>query len=202
MQITKSSLPGSKVVFESILDEVPGGVSIKVARLDYLTVNSNVDKRFLPAGTPVYVDLAARTADICKSITALTGSSGTAIRVAKNHHYLVGDLVNDGTTSSIISSIDTSNAAYDVINTAEALTTTLATKYGQGSASGSSDVQLFLPNGMTKDVVWIGDGNADGAIVKMGTVRADALAFPITAAYAIALRGGTAGTGTSLITLV
>jgi hypothetical protein len=36
----------------------------------------------------------------------------------------------------------------------------------------------------------------------MGTVREDALTYPINALYAIALRGGTAGTGRSLITLV
>jgi hypothetical protein len=202
MQITKSSLPGAKVVFESILDEVPGGVSLKVDRLDYLTVNSNVDKRFLPAGTPVYVDLSARTADVCKSATALTGSTAQAIRVAKNNHYKVGDLINDGVTSSAITSITTTVAGYDTIATSEALIYAEGTKYGEGSVSGASVALLYTPNGMTKDVVWLGDGNADAAIVKMGTVRADALTFPINSLYAVALRGGTAGTGTSLITLV
>jgi len=203
MQIVNKTIPnGGKVIFESILDEIPGGVSVKVARLDYLTVNTNVDKRFLPAGTPVYVDIAARTADICKSFIALAGSTAQAIMVAKNNHAKVGDFVNDGTTSSAISSIDTTNAAYDILNTAEALIYAENTKYGQGSASGASTAMLFTPNGMTKDNIWIFDGNADGAIVTMGTVRADALTFPITSAYAIALRGGITGTGRSLITLV
>jgi hypothetical protein len=202
MQIVSKSIAGTKVVFESILDEVPGGVSLKVDRLDNLTVNANVDKRFLPAGTPVYVDLAARTADVCKSAIALTGSTAQALRVPKNNHYKVGDLINDGVTSSEITAITTSVAGYDTIATAEALIYAEGTKYGEGSASGTSAVLLYTPNGMTKDNVWIGDGNADSAIVKMGTVRADALTFPINALYAVALRGGTAGTGTSLITLV
>lgn len=202
MQITSKSITGTKVVWESILDEVPGGVSLNVTRLDYLTVNTNVDKRFLPTGTPVYVNLTTRTAEVCKSATALTGSTAQALRVAKHNHYKVGDLINDGVTSSSITAITTTVAGYDTIATAEALIFAEGTKYGQGSASGTSAVQLYTPNGMTKDTVWIYDGNADGAIVKMGTARADALVFPITTAYAIALRGGTAGTGTSLITLV
>ena len=203
MHVTKSTIPnGGKVVWESILDEVPGGVSLKVARLDYLTVNTNVDKRFLPTGTPVYVDLAARTADVCKSATALTGTTAQAIRVAKNNHWKVGDFVNDGTTSSAISSITTTEDGYDTLNTAEALTSAAGTKYGEGSVSGGSTAMAYTPNGMTKDTVWMGDGNADAAIVKIGTARADALTFPITSIYAIALRGGVAGTGTSLITLV
>lgn len=197
MQIVKSSLPGSRVVFESILDEIPGGVSIKVARLDNLTVNANVDKRFLPAGTPVYVDLAARTADICKSAAGLAGTTAQAIRVTKNSHYKVGELINDGVTSAVISSIDTTAAGYDVINTAAALIYAEGTKYGEGSASGTSAALLFTPNGLTKDVVWMGDGNADGAIVTIGSVRADALVYPINALYAAALRGSK-----SLITLV
>jgi hypothetical protein len=203
MQIVKTSpFPGTKVIFESILDEIPGGVGLNVERLDNLTVNANVDKRFLPAGTPVYVDLATRIAEVCKSATALAGSSAQAIRIAKNNHYKAGDLINDGVTSSTISSITSSGATYDVLNTAEALVYAEGTKYGEGSASGTSAALLYTPNGMTKDTAWIFDGNADVAVVTMGTVRADALTFPVNALYAVALRGGTAGTGKSLITLV
>ena len=197
MQIVTNSLPGSKVVFDSIIDEIPGGVGINVARLDYQTINSNVDKRYLPAGTPVYVDLATRIAEVCKSFTALAGSTSQAIMVAKNNHGKVGDFINDGTTSSAIASIDTSNAAYDILNTAEALTAATGTKYSQGSVSGSSVALLFTPNGLTKDPVFIGNGNADSAIVTIGSVRADALTFPISALYATALRGTK-----SLITIV
>ena len=197
MQIVTNSLPGSKVVFDSIIDEIPGGVGINVARLDYQTLNSNVDKRYLPAGTPVYVDLATRIAEVCKSFTALAGSTAQALMVAKNNHAKVGDFVNDGTTSSAIASIDTSNATYDILNTSEALIYAQGTKYSQGSVSGSSAALLFTPNGLTKDPVFIGNGNADSAIVTIGSVRADALTFPISALYATALRGTK-----SLITIV
>jgi hypothetical protein len=184
------------------LDEIPGGVGLNVARLDYTTKNVNVDKRFLPAGTPVYVDLATRIAEVCKSAIALASSSAQAIRVPKNHHYKVGDLINDGVTTSTITGITTTVATYDTIATAEALVYAEGTKYGEGSATGTSAVLLYTPNGMTKDTAWIGDGNADVAVVTMGNVRADALAFPVNALYAVALRGGTSGTGKSLINLV
>jgi hypothetical protein len=55
---------------------------------------------------------------------------------------------------------------------------------------------------LVKEDAFIGDGNAEVSIVKMGTAREDALTYPINALYKIALRGGVSGTGTSLITLV
>lgn len=206
MQIVKTSLAGGKVIFESILDEIPGGVSLDVTRLDNLTLNANVDKRFLPAGTPVYVNLTSRVAEVCKSAIA-TGGTTSAIQVPKNHHFKVGDFLNDGTTSSAISTIDETNAGYSILNTAEGLTYSVNTKYGQGTVSGTSKVLAYTPNGMTKDTIWLGDGNADVAVVTMGTVREDALTFPVNALYKAALRGfdssGAAiAAARSLITLV
>ena len=197
MQIVTNTIAGKKVVFESILDEIPGGVSIPVTRLDNETHNSNVDKRFLPPGTPVYVDLSTRIGQVCKSSTALASSTSTAIRVAKLNHWKVADILNDGVTSAAISSITTSESSYDTLNVAAALIYAAGTKYNQGSATGTSAALLHTPNGLTKTEIWIYDGNADVAVVTNGTVREDALSFPITALYATALRGTK-----SLITLV
>jgi hypothetical protein len=189
MQIVNTSLPGRKVIFESILDEVPGGVGLNVTRLDYTTLNANVDKRFLPAGTPVYVDLATRIAEVCKSVVALATSSAQALKVPKNHHFKAGDLINDGVTTATISSVTTSVAGYDTIATDASLIYADGTKYGEGSATGTSAVLLYGPNGVTRDTIWIGDGNADVAVVTMGSVRADALTFPINTLYAMSLKG-------------
>lgn len=204
MQVTSSSITGAKVIFESILDEIPGGVSLPVADLDNTKVDATlgVDKRWLKAGAPVYVDIAARTATLCKSALGITGGGATTPRVSKNNHFKVGEYLNDGVTSSLISAIDVTNAGYDIITVGEALLYAAGTKYCEGSASGTSTALQFTPNGVTKDDVYIADGNADVAVVTMGTVREDALTYPINALYAIALRGGTAGTGRSLITLV
>jgi len=197
MQIVENSIPGKKIIFESILDEVPGGVSLKVTLLDNLTHNANVDKRFLPAGTPIYVDLTERTADVAKSSTALTGSTAQAIKVAKNNHWKVADIFNDGVTSATIDSITTSEDTYDTINVDAALVYALGTEYGQGSVTGTSTALKYSPNALTKSEAWIYDGNADVGAVVMGRVREDALTFPINALYLATLQ-----TGGTLITLV
>lgn len=200
MQITNNTIAGEKVIFDSIIDEIPGGLSLPVADLDYLTHNANVDKRYLPAGTPVYVDLATRTATVCKSTEALASSSARAIRVPKLNHFKVGEYLNDGVTSAEITSITTSVATYDTIAVDADLIYAEGTKYGEGSATGTSTALYLSPNGLTKNSVYLGDGNADVAVVTIGTAREAALSFPVNDLYKISLRGGTAGTGTSLIT--
>lgn len=200
MQITNKTIAGKKVIFESILDEISGGLSLVVADLDYLTNNANVDKRYLPAGTPVHVDIAARTATVCKSAIALASSSAKAIRVPKNNHFKVDEILNDGVTSATITGITTSEATYDTIAVEADLIYAAGTKYGEGSVTGTSTDLYLSPNGLTKDNIYIGNGNADVAVVTIGSAREDALTYPINALYKVALRGGTSGT--SLITLV
>ena len=203
MNITTDSIEGKPVIFESILDEVPGGASLEVtSRLDYLIHNANVDKRYLKAGAPVYFVESTRIAHLCKSVLAIDGGTSTNIRVAKNNHFAVGDFMNDGVTTGLISAIDTSVAAYDTVTVNTALLYAAGTKYNQGTVTGTSTALLYTPNGLTKTDVYIGDGNADVAVVTMGTAREDALSYPISTLYKIALRGGASGTGTSLITLV
>jgi len=204
MNITTDSIARKPVIFESILDEVPGGASLEVvSRLDYTTHNTNVDKRYLKAGAPVYFTESTRIAQVCKSALAIDGGSATGLFVGKNHHFAVGEFINDGVTTGLISAIDTTTSDdYDIITVNTDLLYAEDTKYGQGTVTGASTALLYSPNGLTRDDAFIGDGNADVAIVKMGTAREDALTYPINALYKIALRGGAAGAGTSLITLV
>ena len=200
MKIVQSaSFGGRGVVFDSILDEIPGGAGLNVARLDY----TNSVKNYIPAGTPVYFVPATRIAEVCKSALAIDGGGSTTPRVQKNHHFLVGDILNDGTTGAGISAINTTASTdYDILTVNTALTVTAGTKYLQGSASGSSTAMYYTPNGMIKSSTYIGDGNADVPVVIMGLVREAALTYPIPSLYKIALRGGTAGTGTTLITVI
>jgi hypothetical protein len=200
VNITTDSISGKPVIFESILEEVPGGASLEVvARLDY----TDSKKKYLKAGAPVYVDLSTRIAKVCKSALGIDGGTSTNIRVGKYHHFLVGDFFNDGVTTGLISAIDkTGSTAYDTVTVNTALIYADGTKYGEGTVTGSSVALAYTPNGVTRDDAYIADGNANVAVVKMGTIREDALTYPINALYAKALRGGTAGTGTSLITLV
>jgi len=115
MNNSTDTFGGKKVIFDSIVDEITGGLSLPVADLDNTTHNANVDKRYLPAGTPVYVDIAARTATVCKSTVALTGSATRAIKVPKLNYFKTGELLNDGVTTATITGITTTVATYDTI---------------------------------------------------------------------------------------
>lgn len=201
MQITSDSIGGRLVVFDSILDEVPGGAGLNVTRLDNQKHTTDVDKRYLKAGCPVYYLESSRVAEVCKSAVAIDGGSGTSLRVAKDHHFKVGEFMNDGTTSALISAIDETEADYDTITVNTALTYAEDTKYAEGTVSGSSTALKYTPNGVTKSDVYIYDGNADVAVVTMGVVREDSLTYVIPDAYKVALRGGTSGTGKSVITI-
>ena len=198
MQITTDSFAGRVVVFESILDEIPGGVGLNVTRLDYL----NKDKKYIPAGTPVYVDIATRVAEVCKSAIAIDGGGLTTPRLGKKHHFVVGNILNDGTTGAAITALNTDSADYDIATVNTALTVTAGTKYQEGTVSGVSAVLKYTPNGMIKSFTRIKEGNADVPVVTIGTYREAALTYPLSDAYKIALRGGTAGTGKSLLTAV
>lgn len=196
--VTNSAFGGRPVVFDSILDEIPGGLSLNVTRLDYTTAG----KEYLPAGTPVYFVKSTRVAEVCKSALAIDGGTSTNIRIGKNHHFKVGDYLNDGTTGAYISAVNTSNTAYDVVTVNTALTYAAGTKYQEGTASGSSTALKYTPNGLVKSPAYIKEGNADVPVVTMGMVREDSLTYPLTTAYKVALRGGTSGTGVSLITVL
>lgn len=75
-------------------------------------------------GTPLFVDFDKRTAAVCKTALVVNGGTTTAPRVAKGHYFTAGDsvAVNDGTATSTVKSIDTSNVDYDVITFDKALT--------------------------------------------------------------------------------
>ena len=131
---------------------------------------------------------------------------------ASTHHFKVGDSITDFVNNRIISAITASGTGYEVITVPSGLKYGSGQTYGEavtGAAStyyapsvSAANCERYVPNGMLKDKVRIAEGNADAAIVKMGTAREDALFFPIPDTYQKALRGGTTAEGTSLITLV
>lgn len=115
MNITSSSFGGRNVVFDSVIEDIPGGVSLDKSRL-------KTDAEYIGAGTPVNVDKAARSAQIVKTAACVAGSAnGDNPRVAKNHQFIAGESVTDGFVVAVISSITTSNAAYDILVVATTL---------------------------------------------------------------------------------
>jgi hypothetical protein len=199
MQITQNDpFAGKVVIFDTILDEIAGGAGLNVSRLDY----TNVDKKYLKAGAPLYFDPATRIAEVCKTALAIDGGGATTPRVGKNHHFKVGDLLCDGTSTFAITAISTTNTAYDVLTVASAVIYAAGTKYYEGAASGTSGTLAYTPNGLLRSDEYIADGNAEAPVVTIGTVRESALTYPLPDTFKVALRGGTAGTGKSLITVL
>lgn len=84
-----------------------------------------------PVGTvihraiPVAVDFSAMSATVIKSTTVLEGGTTKAVRVAKGHLFVAGDVVvknGAADATATVSSVDTSNTEYDVLNLSAAIT--------------------------------------------------------------------------------
>lgn len=84
-----------------------------------------------PVGTvihraiPVAVDFSAMSATVIKSTTVLEGGTTKAVRVAKGHLFVAGDVVvknGAADATATVSSVDTANTEYDVLNLSAAIT--------------------------------------------------------------------------------
>ena len=71
------------------------------------------------------VNFEKMTAAVIKLADVLAGGTTKAVRVAKGHYFAVGDVITkigDGKSTPTISSIDTNNVDYDVLNLSEVYT--------------------------------------------------------------------------------
>lgn len=102
----------------------------------------------LRRGLPIQVDFDEMSAGVVKIAKVLDGGTTTDARVGKGHLFAVGDKVQKlGTaTSTTVSKIDTSNADYDVITFAAAITGLAAGDSIQESDGQSSAKPLYTPN--------------------------------------------------------
>ena len=102
----------------------------------------------LRRGLPIQVDFEEMSAGVVKIAKVLDGGTTTDARVGKGHLFAVGDKVKKrGTaTSTTVSKIDTSNADYDVITFAAAITGLAAGDSIQESDGQSSAKPLYTPN--------------------------------------------------------
>jgi hypothetical protein len=174
MQLTNSTITGRNVVFDSVLEDIPGGVNLDVSRL-------TSDLEYIKAGTLVNVNKATRIAEVVKTAVCVADSvDGDNIRVAKGHLLKAGEYVTDGYVVAAISSITTSNATYDIL----VVGTTLV-NYGVGvvlkeSAAGKvagshATVSILVATGNTF-VVNDPTGKAAGITVSILTAADDNLA--------------------------
>ena len=75
-------------------------------------------------GTPVAVDFATMSATVIKSATVLEGGTTKLVRVAKGHLFVAGDVIaknGAADATATVSSVDTSNTEYDVLNLSAAI---------------------------------------------------------------------------------
>lgn len=102
----------------------------------------------LRRGLPIQVDFDEMSAGVVKIAKVLDGGTTTAARVGKGHLFAVGDKVQKlgTTTSTTVSKIDTTNADYDVLTFAAAITGLAAGDSIQESDGQSSAKPLYTPN--------------------------------------------------------
>lgn len=102
----------------------------------------------LRRGIPIQVDFEEMSAGVVKIAKVLDGGTTTGARVGKGHLFAVGDKVQKlgTTTSTTVSKIDTTNADYDVITFAAAITGLAAGDSIQESDGQSSAKPLYTPN--------------------------------------------------------
>lgn len=102
----------------------------------------------LRRGLPIQVDFDDMSAGVVKIAKVLDGGTTTDARVSKGHLFAVGDKVQKlgTTTSTTVSKIDTTNADYDVITFAAAISGLVAGDSIQESDGQSSAKPLYTPN--------------------------------------------------------
>lgn len=102
----------------------------------------------LRRGLPIQVDFDDMSASVVKIAKVLDGGTTTDARVSKGHLFAVGDKVQKlgTTTSTTVSKIDTTNADYDVITFAAAISGLAAGDSIQESDGQSSAKPLYTPN--------------------------------------------------------
>lgn len=198
MDITSGSFGGRNVVFDSVLEDIPGGVSLVKARLKSGTTE-------IGAGAPVFVDKAARTAQLVKTAVCVASSAdGDNVRVAKNHQFIAGESLTDGTVVASITSITTTNAAYDILVVGTTLLTFAAgvvlVETNAGAAVGSfAKAVVTIASGKYITVV-DPSGKAEGIVISVTANGSDALACSFAGkTLTIALASTTAASNTPAV---
>ncbi|HCY40443.1 MAG TPA: hypothetical protein DHV48_03680 [Prolixibacteraceae bacterium] len=198
MNITQDSFGGRNVVFDSVLEDIPGGLSLDKTRIPATLL-------YVGAGAPVNVNKTTRVAELIKTAVCVADSaSGDAVRVAKGHLFAAADVITDGYVVCAITSIDTSNAAYDIIVPATTFVNyaegTVIVESATGKVAGThAAVTVTIASGKT---ITVNDpsGKAAGIIVSIAAAGDDNLACSFAGkTLTIALASTTASKNTPAV---
>lgn len=192
LQIVRTDGLSGQEVFQKILEDVPGGGTLKITELKAATT-------WLNKGAPVQYLESTRVVNLVKTALLQANATDTAVvyRVEKNHEFKVGDYlaVTVGAKAYAITEINTSNAAYDILTVGttlgEALTAAdVVVLFESGATGASAAAYKYTANGILRSGVKIDQANTAAtavAIVTRGTVYQRRLPFSLTAAIITAL---------------
>ena len=192
MQITRESDTLYHPVFLKILEDVPGGVIIKNSELP-----SNLS--VLKAGTVLGVATTVANRDglyhVAKTFTIHATSAAKAVQVKKNHLVKVDDFIANGTRSSKVTAISTSNVAFDTLTVVADMAWTVGGVGYQGTSEGTAAANiaiLIAPIGVSKNNLNVQDANLNNlnvqsSVVVRGSLKESLVEYPLTTAIKTAL---------------
>lgn len=136
------------VVFDTKLEDIPGGVTVAV---------KNLTQKKVKAGTPIGKDVNGlyHVVKVAK-LHANAANDATTYQVKKGHNFKVGDFITikPGAKAYAITAIDTSNADYDVLTVGTTLGVALTASNNVylveavAQAATDSSVLKFEPVGL------------------------------------------------------
>lgn len=142
----------------------------------------------VPAGTmlmplaPLYVDFATRKAMAVKNVKVVENvSSGTEIKIAKGSLAYKGMHLGDGTAGATVSSINTSNAAYDELTMSAANLTPKAGDVLFEAAAADGTAPKNTANFLNYAVTKVEPGATVTVIGRAYEVQESKLYLPISA---------------------
>jgi hypothetical protein len=192
LQIVRTDGLSGQEVFQKILEDVPGGGTLKITELKAATT-------WLNKGAPVQYVESTRVVNLVKTALLYANATDSAVeyQVGKNHEFKVGEYLAGvvGGKAYAITEIDTSNALYDILTVgttlAVAWTATDIVVLFISSATGASvAAYTYTANGILRSGVKIDQANTAAtavAIVTRGTVYERRLPFSLSAKIKTAL---------------
>lgn len=102
----------------------------------------------IPKGTPLHIVIGTLTAAVSKYAKVVSGGTATKPRVPKGTLFQINDIVmKEGETTGVtVSSIDTSNADYDVLTLSSAISGLVADDVLIEATATSSSAAKYEPN--------------------------------------------------------
>jgi hypothetical protein len=178
MQILKTSESEGKVVFDSSLETVPGGVCVAVTDL-------NASLTSLAEGTAVGKDSnGLYHVNKCASAHADAANNATDYQVKKGHPFKVGNFLTTGTSlkAYAITAITTTEAAYDTLSVGTSLGVAVTAgdilTEAAAQSTGTTSALKYTPVGLIGAQINItsGDNHTVDVIVR-GSVRSGNLPY-------------------------